>query len=200
MAFVSEFSCQLCTDAGHLKFDRRNFLKHLRLFHVHQPGFMVQCRVDGCPRTFTNLRTFENHLSSVHSRYIGSVTSGRPSEEERVNSQDEENRYDSSDDNSTNEQNNDNADWDADHNDGQYLNNTNRDDMHPNSTTEIPCSSQDLLKKSSILFLLSLKEKYKLTQAAIQGIIAGFADIAEQQLSSLKSQVYVLSLVWSFIL
>lgn len=66
----------------------------------------------------------------------------------------------------------------------------NNDDQCLDDATENPCISQDLMQRSSVLFLLNLKEKYKLTQAAIQGIIAGFTDIAEQQISFVKSQVH----------
>jgi len=46
-----------------------------------------------------------------------------------------------------------------------------------------------MLQKSSALFLLGLKEKYKLTQVAIQGIIEGVTSITQQRISILRSQV-----------
>lgn len=176
MAFVCP--CPLCKDARHLKFDRRDFVKHLRLFHVHQPGFKVPCMKDGCPRTFTNLRTFENHLSTAHTTCTYGSISSEMTVEQREDSEDNRSSCDSSEDIF------DDVELD-DNNDDQCL----------DDATENPCISQDLMQRSSVLFLLNLKEKYKLTQAAIQGIIAGFTDIAEQQISFVKSQVrtYILS-------
>ena len=52
--------------------------------------------------------------------------------------------------------------------------------------------SQEMLQKSSAIFLLGLKEKYKLTQTAIQGVIEGFTNVTQQQIDSLQLQVYKL--------
>ena len=162
--------CLSMPSVRHLKFDRWDFVKHLRLFHVHQPGFKVPCMEDGCPRTSTNLRTFENHLSTAHTTCTYGSMSSEMTVEEREDSEDNRSSCDSSED----------IFDDVDNNDDQCL----------DDATENHCISQDLMQRSSVLFLLNLKEKYKLTQAAIQGIIAGFIDIAEQQISFVKSQVH----------
>ena len=49
--------------------------------------------------------------------------------------------------------------------------------------------SQDVLKKNSALFLLGLKEKFKLTQTSLQGVIEGVTALNQQNISTLKSQV-----------
>ena len=49
-------------------------------------------------------------------------------------------------------------------------------------------SSEGLLK-SSALFLLGLKEKYKLTQASVQGIVDGVASLMQQNINYLQTQV-----------
>ena len=37
-------------------------LKHVRLVHSCDPNFRIQCSVEGCLRTFTDYRTYQNHL------------------------------------------------------------------------------------------------------------------------------------------
>ena len=36
-------------------------LTHIRLAHSHDPSFSIQCAINGCSRTFTNFRTYQNH-------------------------------------------------------------------------------------------------------------------------------------------
>jgi len=65
------------------------------------------------------------------------------------------------------------------------------------STMSVGVSSlapdQSLLKKSDqsllFFFLLGLKEKYKLTQVAIQEIVDSITNLTQQQLSAVKFQV-----------
>lgn len=35
---------------------------HIRLVHSLDPNFNIQCSLEGCSRTFHNLRTYQNHL------------------------------------------------------------------------------------------------------------------------------------------
>ncbi len=53
---------EMQTSLLHLSFPE--YLKHLELF---QPHFSITCGIGGCMRTFTNLRTFRNHVSGFHS-------------------------------------------------------------------------------------------------------------------------------------
>ena len=52
-----------------------------------------------------------------------------------------------------------------------------------------PCSSKESLQKSSAIFLLGLKEKFKLTQVSLQGVIQGVTALTQQNIGMLKSQV-----------
>ena len=69
MTSLNNMVCPMCpelqTSLLHLKLPE--YLKHLKLFHLHQPHFSVTCGIGGCMRTFTNLRTFQNHISGFHS-------------------------------------------------------------------------------------------------------------------------------------
>ena len=49
--------------------------------------------------------------------------------------------------------------------------------------------SQEVLQKSTALFLLGLKEKHKLTQAAVQSVVEGVTSLLQQQLDILHTQV-----------
>ena len=66
MTSKTKFTFSLCSSAPHLQFDLRGFCTHLRQFHAHQPGFKVPCRINGCQRNYTNLRSYQNHVSNVH--------------------------------------------------------------------------------------------------------------------------------------
>lgn len=36
-------------------------MAHIRIVHANDPNFSIQCSSDGCARTFTNFRTYQNH-------------------------------------------------------------------------------------------------------------------------------------------
>lgn len=157
--------CPLCPyeRTVQLKLDLKNFLKHIQLFHSHQPSFSLTCGLDGCLRTFTNFRVFRNHVSTFHSDNpfvsnehsvagtsdIGGADGGGPSDETGESSTGDDN----------NEQ-----------------------------VCSLVMSPQEL-QKSTALFLLGIKEKYKLTQVAIQGIIEGVTGLFQSHHSSLYSRV-----------
>ena len=58
--------------------------------------------------------------------------------------------------------------------------------------------SQELLHRSTALFLLGLKEKHKLTQAAIQSVVDGVTSLLQQRLDICicKCVVSLLKLVY----
>ena len=43
-------------------------LTHIRLVHSCDPNFSIQCSAEGCLRTFSNFRTYQNHARSHDSR------------------------------------------------------------------------------------------------------------------------------------
>ena len=57
--------CQLCPVERALSLPFT--LKHIELFHAHQPNFRIMCGIGGCQRTFHNLQTFRNLISDHHS-------------------------------------------------------------------------------------------------------------------------------------
>ena len=176
-----EVTCSLCSrgDVPRVKFTISNYLKHLQLFQVHQADFRVICGINGCQRSYTNMGTFQNHVYSVH--YCKMV-------EETVNPQatgtDPEVQCNGTGDIvDHSDEISDFTDDGEDSNEGQAT-----EDLleHPNLKP---------LQHSSTLFLLGLKEKYKLTQVAIQGIIEGVSSLNQHQMSLLKAQVCPFSIL-----
>lgn len=169
MASMFKLTCPLCSNAAHLTLDFKGLLKHLNLFHAHQPDFKVPCAIDGCSRHFTNLRTYQNHMSSVHN--CKDIETNVHMEQDPLGvecSRDMDEKNSSCD--------------------GDTIIVEENSDL--NNTIKTPPYSRELLQKSSALFLLGLKEKYKLTQVSIQGIVDGVTSLTQQNISCLQSQVH----------
>lgn len=145
-----------------------DYLKHLQLFQVHQPDFRVTCGISGCQQYYTNMGTFQNNVYSVH--YCRKVkdtvdTSQVTGSSERIDTGDI-----------------------VDHSD-EISGFT--DDIIEAQATVDPLEHPSLkpLQQSSALFLLGLKEKYKLTQVTIQGVIDRVSSLNQHQMSLLKAEV-----------
>ena len=59
------------------------------------------------------------------------------------------------------------------------------------------CCSEVHLQKCSAIFLLGLKEKFKLTQVTLQGVIQSVSTLYYQNVMGLKAQVCVTNF-WGF--
>lgn len=55
--------CPLC---GEYSPSITRLLAHIRLVHADEPGFNVQCGIQGCSRTFRKYLTFRNHVYAIH--------------------------------------------------------------------------------------------------------------------------------------
>ena len=140
------------------------------------PDFKVTCGIDGCQRTYSNLGTFLNHVSGVHgdvcTRTTGTIPANNNAE---VLYQDGE------------------ESWGSEHNtldtDSSLCDSTEYE-----HTTQTDCDlhgiSQEVMQKSSTLVLLGLKEKFKLTQVSLQGIVQSMTGLSQQRTSALKAQVH----------
>ena len=155
--------------ASHLKFDVSGYIKHLKIFHAYQPDFKVICGIRGCQRSYTNLGTFQNHIYGIHSDDCD--ISEERKESSTINNDSE--------------------------NDCSDANNTDHDEMYCEAiedTDDIDqqCRNlQSIVQKSSALFLLGIKEKFKLTQSSINGIVQGITSLNQHHISMLKSQVSI---------
>lgn len=166
---MSHLICPICPveRTSQLNLNLKNFLKHIQLFHSHQPSFSIKCGLGGCLRTFTNFQVFRNHVSTFHScdPILSNVTTTSESELPRNSVPDSGSATDDD------------------------VNNT-------ESTGEVNlCGSdtigmnRDDLQKSSALFLMGLKEKHKLTQVSLEGVVKGVTSLVQCSLVELHSQV-----------
>jgi len=173
MSTSLDLTCPLCSVASHLKFSLSDYIKHIKIFHAHNPSFKITCGINGCQRMFTNFGTFTNHMYDKHSAKSQCISNSDstnsgfeleqplPDEVQQISS-------DSDDDN-------------EDEVAGC--------DLKVDTPIEPGSCSQELLQKSSATLLLGLQEKYKLTHASIQGIIQGVCSLNQLQLGVLKSEV-----------
>ena len=158
----AQLVCPLCPyeRTAHLHLNLTGFLKHVKLFHAHQAGFKITCGINGCQRSFTNFRTFQDHVSALH-RYQLDPSNTTPASDTCLGNDGVEDGSSDSDDNVGG--------------------------VDGSEAREV--CSQDLLQKPTALFLLGLKEKHKLTQAAIQGVVEGVTSLFQQRLDILHTQV-----------
>lgn len=139
-------------------------MKHIKLFHSHQPGFTITCGIGGCQRSFTKFRTFQNHISALHRHQealSNTTTFDTPSADGVVDIDDDYQGFGEDDNVASMEER------------GEVV------DCHA------------MLQKNSALFLMGLKEEHKLTQGAVMGVVEGITSLAQQRLGVLRSKVHV---------
>lgn len=63
---MSSYQCPLCLS----KLASRSVLMtHMRLEHADDPGFLVQCNLQGCKRTFRKFTVYRNHIYQYHNTF-----------------------------------------------------------------------------------------------------------------------------------
>ena len=129
---------KLCSAASHLKFNVTDYIKHIKIFYAFKLDFKITCGINGCQRSYSNLGTFLNHVSDVHSDVCTRTTGTIPAEDDTVqlneDNEDYQNNISDNDEISSTPASQDNCE----------------DDGHFNP-------SQELMQRSSALFLLGLK-------------------------------------------
>ena len=167
--------CSLCTINGpHLRFSIRDYLKHLQLFHAHQPTFKLTCGIGGCSQTYTNMKTYSNHVYGVHDISNDLASAASLSEAPMASTDVSDNHGNSSFVDRENE-----AEYGISDNDDCNI-------------EDVGCAEQpsvNHLQRSSALLLLGLKEKHKLPQSTVQSIVNGMTSLIQQHTDTLKSQV-----------
>ncbi len=76
---MASYQCPYCSE------DNDNFstpsekllLNHIKIVHSTDAGFMIQCSLCGCSRTFTNFKAFQNHRRIKH-KYDEGLTTIEP--------------------------------------------------------------------------------------------------------------------------
>ena len=177
--------CSICI-RRQVVLNASNYVKHMRLFHEYSPSFQFTCGMNGCPRSYHNVGTFKNHVSEAHthsSDYFGSndtpCNSDVPSEPLTNSS--------SSDAVVNTLEDTDNSDNDDDGDDIAEM-------KCSSSNTDFLLCSKDTLQKSSAMFLIGLKEKFELTEAATQEIVEGVTNLFKKHIA-----ICVLRLVASWL-
>lgn len=155
--------CPLCPfeRTSHLNFNLTEYLKHIQLFHSHQPSFSITCGLGGCLRTFRNFQVYRNHVSTFHKGDQSLGDDGHSSEDELSPPT---------------------LDGDDRESAGAYEDS----DRIPERGSDI-CAEE--LQETSALFLMGLKEKHKLTQTSLQGIIEGVTGLMQCRMSVLQSAI-----------
>ena len=150
---MSNLVCPLCPPdrTANLYLNISRLIKHIELFHSHEPSFRITCGIDGCLRSFHNFKVFRNHTYASH---------GANSARARQNSEHA---------------------VDSDHDEDSI------EDSEGNTGESIITSEQ--LQMMSATFLMGTKEKYKLSQVALQGIIEGVTSLMQGRLSALHTQI-----------
>ena len=80
----STLTCKFCSAASHLKFNVTDYIKHIKIFHAFKSDFKMNCGITDCQRSFSNLGTFLNHVSGVHSDSCTRTTVTIPAEDDTV--------------------------------------------------------------------------------------------------------------------
>lgn len=139
------------------------------------PDFKITCGIDGCQRTYSNLGTFLNHVLAVHGDVCTRTTGTIPTNNNaKVMCQDSDEFGDSEH----------NSDTDSSLSDSnEYA------EYNTETDSDLQGISQEVIQKSSALALLGLKEKFKLTQVSLQGIVQSMTSLSQQHTSALKAQV-----------
>ena len=145
------FKCQLCSATDHLKLSLTDY--H-RLFHAYKADFRVICGIDGCQRCFKHAGKYQNHAYTVHKQctFVSNSNEGHSTVEDKSISICTMTVDEASDETDISQP---------------------VDDKQPTTPPS--------LHYSSALFLLGLKEKFKLSQVAMQGIIEGITTLSQHQ-------------------
>ena len=70
--------CPLCAYSGAKVV--ADYLKHIRLLHADQPGFSIQCKLQGCRgRTYKSFHYYRNHVYDFHANAFASTSAKQQS-------------------------------------------------------------------------------------------------------------------------
>lgn len=154
MATLSLKHCPLCRDFCTRQIS--SLIKHIGLVHGNTTGsFHIECGLGGCPRLFSNFRTYRNHLYSIHTD-SDALDLPEPTPLASL-----------VDGGGVGDDDSDGCGIADDDSDGTIGSD---DEENATSTTTGP-SSSDLLQKAAARFVLKTKESHRLTQTAMNCII-----------------------------
>ena len=62
MSSTFVYRCQYCSSKCFVSPSQRQLNRHIRLVHSQDPLFSIHCGYKSCSRTFTNYKTYQNHM------------------------------------------------------------------------------------------------------------------------------------------
>ena len=65
-SIIMAYICSYCVDGDYCAPSEVLLLKHIRIVHSRDPNFSIECSSEGCSRTFSNFRTFQNHRRTCY--------------------------------------------------------------------------------------------------------------------------------------
>ena len=148
--------CKLCFQ------DIRNWLSHIRLVHGSDPDFSMQCGIDGCSNIFRTFSGFNTHVYRYHRDKVCKEPVDTPQEVDIVVLRPPVN--------------------DDDYSAGAgsrllHLAEFNDDESSAHvleaDVAQLLGEDSEEQKKATALFLLEMREKFAVSQVAINGIVTG---------------------------
>ena len=134
-------------------------LRHVYAVHSADPGFSLQCGINGCSRSFTVFKSFRQHVRRRHKDFAD-------------NSDDDEEE-----------------DEREDERDDMEIENGDSGIPEAESEASAAEEPRVDLKRNAALFLLKMKEINRVSQTALDEIVGDVTDLLEVRLSQLKEDL-----------
>lgn len=155
------FVCQLCNHYASFSYD--SVLRHIGAVHAHEADFRVQCGVNSCPIVLKNYHSLRRHLRKKHGLLLRTY-SNDIGEEQGEMCHDQGTAEDC---------------------DNSVLEDTSEFEPDRLRTDEYACDE----KRPDAMYILKLKEKYKLAQTTVDDILGDTEEIAERVVSRLQQNL-----------
>ena len=131
----------------------RNYTRHIFESHSSIPNFEFTCGINSCVRKFRNYNSLKSHVARNHyGEDVDASPSGNVSQSESIESDVATSELDDFEDVFTSQQ-------------------SAEEESQTCTVQSQSVTTANELQKSSALYLLTLKEKYKLTQTAIDFVV-----------------------------
>lgn len=135
-------------------------MRHVYAVHSAEPGFSVQCGINGCSRTFTVFKSFRQHVRRRHSDFAAGIEDD-----------DAEQREDQG------------VDMETVNGDSSGIPAESEVNAAEHEEPRVD------LKRNAALFLLKMKEVNRVSQRALDEIVGDVTDLLEYRLSQLKEDI-----------
>ena len=206
---IAMIGCPLC---GEYSPSLTQLLKHIRLVHADEPGFNLQCGIQGCSRTFRKYQTFRNHVYAIHGTCTGTphvqgdkettLTTEQNEGEDDVYVQGVQYDHDASQDDVTDDASQDDVTDDASQDDvtddasqDDVTDDASQDDVTDDASQDVTDDASqddvtdDALQRAAALFILKTRENHRIPLSIMDSIIGDVSSLYKLALSAIKKQV-----------